>query len=352
MRFMHMADVHLGAVPDAGCSWSRERSREIWESFRNAIADAEKEQVDLLLIAGDLFHRQPDPAELREVDHLFSSLKAARVVLIAGNHDYIQPGSPYRTFTWSRNVAFLQSPECECVRFPDIRTEVYGFSYNRQMIREPLYDSLHPVKDDMIHILLAHGGDENHIPISREKLKNSGFDYIALGHIHKPGILLRQKAVYSGCLEPIECSEIGKHGYILGEIRGKHVSTRFVPAAKREYHEVVIDCTQEDTTFSVLDCLEEEIERLGTEDMYRVVLEGKRDAGVRFDAAVLRGAGRVVDLKDNTSAAFDRELLCRRYQGQMIGRFIESFGQESGDELEKKALEYGLEALLGSRNET
>lgn len=55
MKFIHIADVHLGAVPDVGYPWSEERKTEIWDSFRNIIRIAKAEQADLLLIAGDLF---------------------------------------------------------------------------------------------------------------------------------------------------------------------------------------------------------------------------------------------------------------------------------------------------------
>lgn len=60
-----------------------------------------------------------------------------------------------------------------------------------------MYDSLKPMRrfrdgrplpDGCRHILLAHGGDSSHIPINQEKLRQAGFDYIALGHIHKPWI--------------------------------------------------------------------------------------------------------------------------------------------------------------------
>ena len=67
IRFIHLADVHLGAVPDRGCPWSREREEEIWETFRRVIATIRKSPVDLLFIAGDLFHRQPLLSELREI---------------------------------------------------------------------------------------------------------------------------------------------------------------------------------------------------------------------------------------------------------------------------------------------
>ena len=74
MRFIHLADVHLGAVPDRGCPWSEKRENEIWETFRRVIAGIRENPVDLLFIAGDLFHRQPLPYELNEVNNLFSSI--------------------------------------------------------------------------------------------------------------------------------------------------------------------------------------------------------------------------------------------------------------------------------------
>ena len=75
MRFIHLADVHLGAVPDRGCPWSDKRENEIWETFRRVIAGIRENPVDLLFIAGDLFHRQPLPYELKEVNDLFNELK-------------------------------------------------------------------------------------------------------------------------------------------------------------------------------------------------------------------------------------------------------------------------------------
>ena len=38
MRFIHIADVHLGATPDKGFPWSYDRGREIWESFQKRYA--------------------------------------------------------------------------------------------------------------------------------------------------------------------------------------------------------------------------------------------------------------------------------------------------------------------------
>ena len=89
IRFIHLADVHLGAVPDRGCPWSHEREEEIWETFRRVIASVRRDPVDLLFIAGDLFHRQPLLKELKEVNYLFSTIPETRVFLMAGNHDSV-----------------------------------------------------------------------------------------------------------------------------------------------------------------------------------------------------------------------------------------------------------------------
>lgn len=348
MRFMHMADVHLGAAPDGQAAWSEARKKEIWETFRSSIEDAKREQVDLLLIAGDLFHRQPLIEELREVNYLFSTLTNTRVVLIAGNHDYLQPPSGYLNFTWNRNVICLFSRDCECVRFPEIDTEVYGFSYYRQEIPEPLYEGIRPVKDHGkgCRILLAHGGDARHIPINKQSLQKSGFDYVALGHIHKPQIVLKDQAAYAGALEPIDCNDMGPHGYILGEYIKGRIRLHFVKKAKREYVSLALPVEETDTTFSLRDKLEKKIEEQGWQNIYRIILQGSRSPQVHFDTEKLKEFGMVLDVEDQTTPLFHLEALKQKYAGQMIGRYIESFEEGQRSWTEEKALQYGLEALL------
>ena len=67
--------------------------------------------MDLLFIAGDLFHRQPLPYELKEVNDLFSGIPETRVYLMAGERDYLKENSFYRTFTWAPNVTFFSGRE-------------------------------------------------------------------------------------------------------------------------------------------------------------------------------------------------------------------------------------------------
>ncbi len=346
MRFLHIADVHLGAAPDAGFAWAKDRGREIWETFRRCIEKANEEKTDLLLIAGDLFHRQPTAQELKEVNYLFSTLKRTMVVLIAGNHDYLRPSSPYQSFPWGKNVVCLFSGECEKVRFPELKTEVYGLSYHQQEITEPLYDRIQAEKNDYFKILLAHGGDAGHIPISKEALEKSGFDYIALGHIHKPQELIPGLARFAGAPEPIDCNDVGPHGCILGEVQRRKVKLSFLDLCSRMYLHEDVEVTEEDTAYSLREKTAGLVFRKGQQNMYKIRLVGQRDPRLLPDLREYKKCGRIVEIEDETTPAFHIEELREQYRGQLIGNFIESFGEEPRGIVEEKALRYGLEALL------
>ena len=346
MKFMHMADVHLGAVPDAGMPWCMERSREIWDTFARSLEDARRERVDLLLIAGDLFHRPPTMEQLRQTDAMFGRLEQTRIVLIAGNHDCVRRGDAWNRYKWGRNVVCLLSSSCECVRFPEIHTEVYGLSYHRQEIREPLYDDLYPEPNGYFHILLAHGGDADHIPVKAARLAHSPFDYIALGHIHRPQTIVPDKALYSGALTPIDSLDTGPHGYLLGNTDGKNVSVRFVEKAPRSYKTITLPCTESDTTWTLCSRAEAEISREGKEHIYRIILEGTRGNDTFWDLEGLRQCGRIIELEDHTTAGMELNGLKETYGDGLIGRYIRSFEGSQPGSTQDMALKIGLEALL------
>ena len=117
MKFIHTADIHLGAEPDAGSSYTAKRPEELWNSFERLLNICEEEQTDLLLIAGDLFHRQPLLRELKELDYLFSRLTHTQVVLMAGYHDYLKSTSYYRNYKWQGPVHMFLSQKPACMEF-------------------------------------------------------------------------------------------------------------------------------------------------------------------------------------------------------------------------------------------
>ncbi len=366
MKLIHIADVHLLMAPEKGTSLEHVREKELWETFGGIIDVCNREQADLLLIAGDLFHRAPRQKDLKEVNYLFSKLKGTRVVLIAGNHDYIGTSSYYRNFPWNAGVHFLEDEALTHVTFPDLRTTVYGFSYHTRDIREARYDDVMPAGDG-ISILLAHGGDAKDVPINYRKLGANGFDYVAMGHIHKPEIMADYRMAYAGSPEPLDKNETGAHGYmqvvISGDAEGKQTTQiTFVPFAKRRYIDLPIAVSGQDTQGSLADRICAEIEKQGTGNLYRVFLTGKRAADLHINTADLQSWYYITEVQDATLPEYDFDLLSKQNADNLIGMYIEklrgqteradgeagSEGIASAEEREvmEKALYYGLEALL------
>ena len=123
-RFIHIADVHWGMTPDNDKSWCKERAQAIRDTIADVIQKTREYDVDCLVMAGDLFHRQPLARDLKELNYLFSTIPSVRVVIIAGNHDRIRRSSALYSFTWSSNVTFLMDEDITSVYFDDINTEV------------------------------------------------------------------------------------------------------------------------------------------------------------------------------------------------------------------------------------
>lgn len=349
MKFIHIADVHLGAKPDAGKAYSGTRPREIWETFEHIISVCEEEQTDLLLIAGDLFHRQPLLRELKEAEYLFSSLSHTKVVLIAGNHDHIRPDSHYRTFEWSDNVFPLFEKAPQFAEFPEFQTAVYGLSYYSREETEPLYDRFDAQKEQPYEILLAHGGDERHIPINWSRMEKSGFDYVALGHIHKPQAVRKNRIVYAGALEPIDRNDTGPHGYVSGEITDSGTEVRWIPCAQREYVHLEVPVDGNDTTGRIRDRIRMLSEDYGQQNMFRITLTGKRDPDIEFDTRHMDEIGNILEITDLTSPAYDFEEIYRKNRENLIGRYMERFAGCTEGSMEYEAMCEGVEALLANQ---
>lgn len=349
MKFIHAADVHLGASPDAGSSYTENRGGELWESFERLLAVCEEEKADLLLLAGDLFHRQPLLRELKEIDYLFSGLSVTKVVLIAGNHDYIKPGSYYRTFQWSSNVYPLFTESLDAVELKEIGVCVYGLSYYQREISERLYDYAFPQRRQPIEILLAHGGDDKHIPINRNKLIDLGYDYIALGHIHKPAEVEKNRIYYSGSLEPTDKNDTGRHGFIRGEIVNGATRAEFVPFAGREYIHMEVEVDAKMTSRAVKEKVGRLIEGKGTENIFKITLTGFREPDMLYDTESMDIYGNILEIVDETEPAYDFDKLQRQNSENLLGKYIESLRESEKGSVEHEALFEGVKALLETK---
>ena len=349
IRFIHLADVHLGAVPDRGCPWSREREEEIWETFRRVIVTIRKSPVDLLFIAGDLFHRLPLISELREINDLFATISQTRIFLMAGDNDYMKEDSFYRTFKWNENVSLFDEESRTCIEIPDKNIYVYGLSYEHKEIHEALYDDWKKSDKRGFHVLMAHGGDEEHIPMDFRKMAEGGFDYVALGHRCQQQAPLKDWMLYSGALEPIDRNDLGEHGYIEGTYDEGKVRTRFVPFASRSYQNLLLTVREGSTQHTLEEMLRNEIMKRGGKNIYRVIIQGTRSPGSLLLAERLKSMGNIVEVLDESRPAYDLEKLHEQYKGTLIGDYIEQFPDNGRRPVvQDKALYHGLQALLNA----
>lgn len=354
MKFIHTGDIHWGMSPDSDKPWSRERARDIRDTFAAIIDKTRKLGADCLFIAGDLFHRQPLMKDLKEVNYLFSTIPSVRVVIIAGNHDRIRKSSAVLSFTWCPNVTFIESEELTSVYFENINTEVTGFSYHTAELTEARLNRARAPRDGRIHILLGHGGDLNHVPIDRAELAGAGFSYVALGHIHKPETIADGRMAFCGSPEPLDKTETGAHGIYYGEISPISLQVtklEFIPMAKIRYIPLSVNVTPATTNTELYLKMSHEVEKRGTDNIYRFRIRGMRDPDIDFELDALELRYRIADILDESEPQYDFSALFAEHPSDMIGFYIRALQKPDMSPVEKKALYYGIHALLLTTDE-
>ena len=352
MKFIHIADVHIGVKPDRGKNWSNDRAEEINDSFNDIITLCQEQEIDMLLIAGDLYHTPPTAQQLKNLDFQLRKLSNTKTVIIAGNHDYIEENSPWESYDFQSDVVVFPRDKAAKIYYEDLNVCITGYSYGRQEYQERILEKLRPGKEDAYNIMLGHGGDKTHMPFSKEKLARLGFDYIALGHIHKPGHILKNKMAFSGSLEPIDYTETGRRGYILGEVgEDKTTKISWIPFNKRSYVNMSLELTPDYTNGEILQVVEDQIKELGDQNIYRILLKGKIDNNLDINLSALTRRYNINEIINRTQSDYDIDELLDGNENNLLGRFIAALSNEESEEsqeIRNKAMRYGIEALLGA----
>ena len=192
LRMLHTSDVHLGAY-DHGRGGELERMRErLHDSFRSVVDLALREQVDLLLVAGDFI----DNARVRPETLKFAAAEIARagmpVVVTPGNHDHVGPGTVYDRIDFhalAPNLRLMRSPEGETVALEELDVELWGRSHTEQDPRFSPFGDAPPRGDAAWQVAVGHGHFIHpraallpSFHILESELKALDRDYVALGH--------------------------------------------------------------------------------------------------------------------------------------------------------------------------
>ena len=149
----------------------------------------------------------------------------------------------------------------------------------------------------------------------------------------------------AGSLEPTDHTCFGTHGFVRVEVKDGKNQIALVPFAKREYKTLRMEITTEDTMGSICRRLGEKVTELGDQNIYDVIIQGKRHASLEIMEEKIKSVGNIRAILDQTDKYYDYEQLKIDYEGCLLQRYISSF-EQSGEEVDKKVLAYGIEAIL------
>ncbi|MEI2301668.1 metallophosphoesterase family protein [Ensifer sp. MJa1] len=229
-RFVHTADLHLDSPLRSLALRNADLAEIVRGASRRALVKIVdlclSEQVDALLIAGDLYDGSQTSMntalflgrELRRLDEA-----GIRVFIIRGNHDAQSQVTNELTLPPSAHVFKGRAKPVLAKLLPSGReVYVHGVSFAQPHAPESLLSAFQPpilsaVNIGMLHTSLAGAsGHDLYAPCSVADLGAHGFDYWALGHIHQRQVhALRPLIVMPGMPQGRDINEAGVKGVTL-----------------------------------------------------------------------------------------------------------------------------------------
>lgn len=351
--FIHAADLHLDSqfkgvsgLSDGIRAFLREST---FASFERLTELAIREQVDFIVICGDVYDAKDSSlqAQLRfqeALDRLGEH--GVGVYVIHGNHD---PLDGPRMIVSQKEHVHVFGPEFERVtacRRQDGRpvAVIGGISYPTAKVTENT--SLHFQRNrdsSLFHIALLHAnvdGDpahETYSPCTRRDLTAAGYDYWALGHIHKRQVLQENPhIVYPGNIQGRSIRETGAKGcYVVRVDEAGNIGLQFHELdTVRWYHETLaIDGMEgEEAFYAMVEDRMEAIrsERPGQLSVVRFAVAGRSRLHQRLEEGMAEEILHELHRKAVRAAAEPGG-----FEGLV---WIESFDIRSGPWIDREAL--------------
>lgn len=234
-RFIHAADIHLdsplrGLEPYDGAPIEHLRGA-TRRALQNLVELAIAEQAAFVLFAGDLYDGDwrdyntglffaAQMTKLREV--------GIRACVIAGNHDAASQLTRYLRLPDNVTMFSVQRPET--VRLDDIDVVVHGQGFPTRAVTHDLAATYPNPIPHLFNIGLLHTsvdgreGHEPYAPCSADRLRSRGYDYWALGHVHRREVLCEDPwIVFPGNIQGRHVRELGPKGCTLVTVQDQQV---------------------------------------------------------------------------------------------------------------------------------
>lgn len=276
--FIHAADIHLGStiqLPQVELSKQQQEQLEEanFTAFASIVETAIAEEVDFLLLAGDVYDKQQRSIKANQFFNQQCERLAEQeipVYIIAGNHDSLN----YRSHLFSKpeNIVEFgyQAVEQHQISIgEETMANLLGQSYQYPTERDPLHLDYKSNHNYLFNIALLHTQLEaqhsNYIPATKQELKeNQTIDYWALGHIHQCQIEHSTAPViaYPGIPQGRDFGEPNLGGCLLVEVQSKQqVNYKFVPTANFVWQREEINLDDQDEKPNNLDQLADLIQQ-------------------------------------------------------------------------------------------
>jgi DNA repair exonuclease SbcCD nuclease subunit len=240
-QFIHTADIHidsplkgLEAHEDAPVEEIRGATR---RAFDNLIDLAIEEEVSFVLIAGDLYDGgwKDYNTGLYFASRMGRLDKAGiKVFIVSGNHD--AASNTTTAMPLPANVKILNHKKPESIVLDDLDVIIHGQSYPSKATTENLAAGYPQNDTSYFNIGLLHTsltGRENHenyAPCSLDDLKSKGYDYWALGHVHKREVVSEDPLiVFPGNVQGRHIKETGAKGATLVTVEDGQITSVETP---------------------------------------------------------------------------------------------------------------------------
>ncbi len=220
MKFIQTSDWHIGYYFS---SFSKEENIALenarFKTIELIFDYAGTNNIPLIISAGDQFENGllAENYQIKKVFDIIKKYPDIKVIMIAGNHDFMAPGCIYNKIDkklFPENLIFIGETK-KILELPDFGVKIYASSLTSKNGKQNPLDWIEPENTDLIKIAVGHGsiaieGSHNpdDFPIELDFAKKRKLDFLALGHWHS-FFKYDDHSYFSGIPEPIQFKNQG-----------------------------------------------------------------------------------------------------------------------------------------------
>lgn len=271
IKVLHAADQHLDSPFSTFSVEDRAELKKWQQKIPNRLLEISKENgCNLWLLAGDLFDGDASIATVTELQRVFRECSVP-VMISPGNHDSFSSHSPWTRFQWPENVHVFDRETLQSIELPELNCRVWGAAF-LSMDSGSILEGFTLDRKYEHELCVLHGDAVNmnspYNPVNSSQVRKSGFDYIALGHIHNRGFFQAGDTVcgWPGCPMGRGWDEKGDKGVYICNI-AERVNLQFFDFSFPGFFELEVTDPDE---------LETVLPRIASDDYFRVTIHGRK----------------------------------------------------------------------------